>query len=85
MALRGVEEGVEREAESRLIRRFLFIQLFQGRPDEDFLKNGWRDDGVFADPITETKVSRAPHPNLPSPPPIRPPARADADPSLART
>lgn len=44
------------------------LQLFQGKPDEDFLKNGWRDDGVFADPITETKVRGCPSWLAPSSP-----------------
>lgn len=31
------------------------LQLFQGKPDESFLKDGWATDAVFEDPITLTK------------------------------
>ena len=31
------------------------MQLFQGKPDEAFLKEGWATDAVFEDPITLTK------------------------------
>ncbi len=30
-------------------------QLFQGKPNEAFLKTGWASDAVFEDPITLTK------------------------------
>ena len=52
----------------------LLAQLFQGKPDESFLKSGWTTDAQFADPLCETKVSARPGPvaietiHLPRPP-----------------